>query len=55
MVTNAHTIVNPRAMMIVALNADVAYGAVTRTWGSNYFTIRAEISWTKFLKKLQKW
>ncbi len=55
MVTNANTIVNPRTVVIVALYADVAYGAVTGTWGSNNFTIRAKICRTEFLKKLQKW
>lgn len=54
MISDTDTIIDPRAMMIESLNANIANGTMTRSRGSNDFAIRAEISWGKPLHKIQK-
>jgi hypothetical protein len=39
-IPNAYTIINPGAMVVVALNANIANGAVARARGPDNFTIR---------------
>lgn len=55
MVSDADAIVDPRAVVVVALDADVTDGTVARAWGTDNLTIRAQVSWAEFLKKLQEW
>jgi hypothetical protein len=50
----AHAVVNPRAVVIVAFHAGLAYRAMTGSWGLNDFAVWAELCGLKFLKKLQE-
>lgn len=54
-VSDADAIVDPRAVVVVALDADVTDGTVARAWGTDDLTIRAQVSWAEFLKELQEW
>jgi len=49
MVVDAYTVVDPGAVVVVALNTNIANGTVARPRSSNNFTIWAKIGWAKFL------
>lgn len=40
MVSNANTVVDPGTVVVVTLYAHIANGAMARTWGTNYLTVR---------------
>ena len=40
MVSNANAIVDPGTVVVVTFNADIANGAMARTWGTNHLTVR---------------
>jgi hypothetical protein len=44
-----NTIVDPGAVVVVALNTNIANGTVARPRSSNNFTIWAKIGWAEFL------
>jgi hypothetical protein len=49
MVSYTHAIIDPWAMVIVTLHANIANGTMTRSTGSYYFTVWAEIGGIELL------
>ncbi len=54
MVSNTDTVINPRAVMVVALHANVTDGTVSGSSRPNDLAIWTQICWTKFLQEFQK-
>lgn len=52
MIVVANAVINPRAVVIISLNASIADVAVTRSISANKLTVRAEQDWIKFIKQI---
>lgn len=53
-VLNTYTVVDPRAMMVVSLYTNIANGAMSRSRGTNDFTVWAKFSSIEDLQQFHK-